>query len=132
LCEAVQKRFPSAYICGAISPPFGHVDEHEWRKIAAEVNAARPDIVWVGLGAPRQELWMHAHRRELDAPALIGVGAVFDFASGCKKRAPAWMRRSGLEWFFRLMQEPLRLGPRYVFTNSRFLLSVLYDRTWMK
>jgi N-acetylglucosaminyldiphosphoundecaprenol N-acetyl-beta-D-mannosaminyltransferase len=124
LVETVQRDFPDVQICGVDSPPFRPLSEGESRELAARVNEARPDIVWVGLGAPQQELWMRANRARLHAPVLIGVGAVFDFASGTKPRAPRWLRRAGLEWVHRLVTEPRRLWRRYLVTNSRFLAHV--------
>jgi N-acetylglucosaminyldiphosphoundecaprenol N-acetyl-beta-D-mannosaminyltransferase len=124
LVEAVERDFPEARICGVASPPFGPLSERESAELAERVNGARPDIVWVGLGAPRQELWMRENRRRLRAPALIGVGAVFDFASGTKRRAPRWLRDAGLEWAYRLGTEPRRLWRRYLVTNTSFLVHV--------
>ena len=88
------------------------------------INAARPDIVWVGLSTPKQERWMAAHVGRLDAPVLIGVGAAFDFHAGDAAQAPRWMQRSGLEWLFRLAVEPRRLWRRYLRNNPRFVLRV--------
>ena len=124
LVEAVQRDFPDTEICGVHSPPFRQLSELESIELAARVNAACPDIVWVGLGAPRQELWMRANRDRLRAPALIGVGAVFDYASGTKPRAPQWLQGAGLEWAHRLVTEPRRLWRRYLVTNTRFLAHV--------
>jgi N-acetylglucosaminyldiphosphoundecaprenol N-acetyl-beta-D-mannosaminyltransferase len=93
----------------------------------AEINAARPDYVWVGLGAPKQDLWVAAHREQLGAAALLAVGAAFDFHAGRKRRAPRWMQRTGTEWLFRLLTEPRRLVGRYTVVNARFLWLVLKD-----
>ena len=82
-----------------------------------------PDVVWVGLGVPKQELWMARMRPRLQAPVLVGVGAAFDFLSGRKRQAPAWMQARGLEWLFRLSQEPLRLLPRYLRYNPAFVVA---------
>jgi N-acetylglucosaminyldiphosphoundecaprenol N-acetyl-beta-D-mannosaminyltransferase len=120
LRQVVETSYPQAEICGALAPPFRRLSPSEWQEQIEVVNAARPDIVWVGLGAPRQEIWMHAHRDRLSAPVLIGVGAVFDFASGQKQRAPRWMRHGGLEWLHRLATEPRRLWRRYLLTNTTF------------
>jgi N-acetylglucosaminyldiphosphoundecaprenol N-acetyl-beta-D-mannosaminyltransferase len=124
LVAAVQREYPGARICGVASPPFGPLGERESAELAQLVNDARPDIVWVGLGAPRQELWMRENRWRLRAPALIGVGAVFDFASGAKRRAPRWLQDAGLEWAYRLATEPRRLWRRYLVTNTSFLVHV--------
>ena len=92
------------------------------------INAARPDIVWVGLGVPRQEKWMATMRGQLDAPMLVGVGAAFDFLSGTVAQAPRWIQRAGLEWLFRLTREPRRLWRRYLRYNPRFVAGFL--RQW--
>jgi N-acetylglucosaminyldiphosphoundecaprenol N-acetyl-beta-D-mannosaminyltransferase len=125
LTKAVSRGYPTAEICGSYSPPFGLLSEKESEEIVFRINAAKPDIVWVGLGAPRQELWMLNNRPLLEAPALIGVGAVFDFVSGTKKRAPQWAQRSGLEWLHRLASEPRRLSRRYLGTNASFVIRVV-------
>jgi N-acetylglucosaminyldiphosphoundecaprenol N-acetyl-beta-D-mannosaminyltransferase len=89
------------------------------------LNAAKPSIIWVGLGSPKQDRWMHLYRPVLDAPLLIAVGAAFDFIGGTKQQAPIWMQRSGLEWLFRLLQEPRRLWQRYLIYNTRFVAQVI-------
>ena len=82
-------------------------------EMVAAVNAADPDYIWVGLGAPKQEFWMSAFRDRLNAPVIVGVGAAYDFISGKKPQAPAFLRQAGLEWAFRIVSEPARLWPRY-------------------
>jgi N-acetylglucosaminyldiphosphoundecaprenol N-acetyl-beta-D-mannosaminyltransferase len=89
--------------------------------VIATINASQADIVWVGLGAPKQDLWMSEHAPRLHAPVVIGVGAAFDFHAGVKPQAPRWMQRSGLEWAFRVMTEPRRLWRRYATTIPPFL-----------
>jgi N-acetylglucosaminyldiphosphoundecaprenol N-acetyl-beta-D-mannosaminyltransferase len=111
-------------VCGLLSPPFRPLTDADLASLAAEVNAARPDVVWVGLGAPKQELFMQRARPLLEAPVLAGIGAVFDFASGTKPRAPRWMQKSGLEWTHRLASEPRRLSGRYLSTNTAFLVAL--------
>ena len=122
--RSTEERHPGIEICGSYSPPFGAALFDELPAIARRVNDAQPDIVWVGLGAPRQEVWMEAARPLLDAPLLLGVGAVFEFVAGTKRRAPGWMQRSGLEWAHRLLHEPRRLGRRYLVTNTAFSLAL--------
>ena len=90
--------------------------------MVARIASTRPDIVWVGLSTPKQERWMAAHVERLGAKVLIGVGAAFDFHAGLKRQAPGWMQRSGLEWLFRLLSEPRRLGPRYLTNNPAFVV----------
>lgn len=113
LVSNLRRRFPRLAIAGAYSPPLGW-DACTADKVGVElINAAAPDIVWVGLGTPKQERWMAARRADLSAPVLIGVGAAFDFLAGTRRQAPAWMRSHGLEWAFRLATEPRRLLGRY-------------------
>jgi N-acetylglucosaminyldiphosphoundecaprenol N-acetyl-beta-D-mannosaminyltransferase len=121
LTARLQSKFPGLKIVGSYSPPFRMLDHEEDRKIVDELNAARPDIVWVGISTPKQEIWMAQHVGRLLAPVLIGVGAAFDFHAGLKHQAPRWMMRAGLEWMFRLVQEPRRLGPRYLANNPQFV-----------
>lgn len=94
-------------------------DEDE--NIVRLINDARPDIVWVGLSTPKQEYWMADHVGRIEAPVMIGVGAAFDFLAGLKPQAPRWMQRRGLEWVYRLLTEPKRLGPRYASIVPRFM-----------
>jgi N-acetylglucosaminyldiphosphoundecaprenol N-acetyl-beta-D-mannosaminyltransferase len=112
-------KHPGIELVGTWAPPPG--EENDDASID-RVIAAQPHVVWVALGAPKQECWMHRHAGRL-APALaLGVGAAFDFLSDAKRRAPTWMQRSGLEWAHRLSTEPRRLGPRYLRTNTEFIL----------
>lgn len=120
----LRRRFDGVKIVGGQSPPFRALTEPELDAIAAEINAAAPDVVWVGIGVPKQEKWMAAMRERLDAPVLIGVGAAFDFHAGLIPQAPRWMQKAGLEWLFRLAQEPRRLWRRYLTYNPRFVLGV--------
>lgn len=121
LQATMKARFPRAEIAGALSPPFRPPEPAEERGIEAEIAAARPDIVWVGLSTPKQERWMAAHVGRVHAPVLVGVGAAFDFHAGVKRQAPRWVQRSGLEWAYRLAAEPRRLAGRYLRNNPRFL-----------
>jgi len=113
LADRLTGQFPRLRIAGTYGPPFGELAPEEDRVTVERINASQPDIVWVGLGSPRQEFWMAAHLERISAPVMIGVGAAFDFLSGRKPQAPRWMQRSGLEWLFRLATEPRRLWPRY-------------------
>ena len=103
-----------------MSPPFREMTAEEDEKAVAEINAAAPDFVWVGLGAPKQERWMAAHEDSVRA-LMIGVGAAFDYEAGNIRRAPAWMQKHNLEWLYRLIQDPKRLFRRYLNTNARYL-----------
>jgi N-acetylglucosaminyldiphosphoundecaprenol N-acetyl-beta-D-mannosaminyltransferase len=125
LANVFERRHPGLKVVGVHSPPYRQLTAAEDAEVVAAINDAGPDIVWVGLGAPKQERWMAAHRDRLDAAVLIGVGAAFDFHTGRQRRAPVWMQRAGLEWAHRLSQEPGRLWRRYVFGIPRFLLGVL-------
>jgi N-acetylglucosaminyldiphosphoundecaprenol N-acetyl-beta-D-mannosaminyltransferase len=128
LAASVAKRYPGVTVCGTYSPPFGPELFDDIRAISERINAARPDVLWVGLGAPRQEQWMQAARPLLDAPLVLGVGAVFEFVAGTKRRAPRWLQRAGLEWSFRLVREPRRLARRYLVTNAAFSLALARQR----
>jgi N-acetylglucosaminyldiphosphoundecaprenol N-acetyl-beta-D-mannosaminyltransferase len=121
LAATLQRRYPGLRVVGTDAPPFRPLTTEEDEAIVQRINAARPDIVWVGLGCPLQERWMASHRDRLDAPVLIGVGAAFDFHTGRVPQAPPWLMRLGLEWLFRLFQEPRRLWRRYLLYNSLFV-----------
>jgi N-acetylglucosaminyldiphosphoundecaprenol N-acetyl-beta-D-mannosaminyltransferase len=125
LIERLEARFPGLRVAGSYSPPFRPLTPEEDREVVSRINAAQPDIVWVGLSTPKQERWMWEHRSRLEAPVLIGVGAAFDFNAGLKRQAPRWMQRSGLEWMFRLLAEPRRLWRRYLRNNPLFVWLVL-------
>lgn len=122
LAERLCDRFPGLQVAGTYSPPFRPLTDEEDEEVVGRINATDPDIVWVGLSTPKQERWMAAHVGRIDAAALIGVGAAFDFHAGLKAQAPRWMQRSGLEWFFRLLTEPRRLWKRYLKNNPRFIV----------
>ncbi len=122
LAASLSARFPGLLVVGAFTPPFRELDDSEMERLRSEIAGSRPDIVWVGLGTPKQERFMAGPGRMLDAALMVGVGAAFDFLSGRVRQAPRWMQRAGLEWLFRLCMEPARLGPRYLRTNSMFIL----------
>ena len=107
---------------GTLSPPFRPLTPEEDTAVVDAINAARPDIVWVGLSTPKQERWMASHVGRIEAPVMIGVGAAFDFLAGEKKQAPLWMQRNGLEWLFRLVTEPRRLWRRYLSIVPKFIV----------
>jgi N-acetylglucosaminyldiphosphoundecaprenol N-acetyl-beta-D-mannosaminyltransferase len=127
LTERTRKRFPGLTICGTLAPPFGSLAELTTPEVADRIAAERPDVVWVGLGAPKQERWMAWAQEHLDVPVLAGIGAVFEFRSGARRRAPRMVQALGLEWAFRVAQEPRRLAHRYATTNASFLLGVCRD-----
>ncbi len=111
LAELLRTRFPGLQIAGAESPPFRPLTPEEDAAACERINASGADILWVGLGSPKQDLWMSDHAARLRVPALVGVGAAFDFFTGRVRQAPRWMREHGLEWLFRLGAEPRRLWP---------------------
>jgi N-acetylglucosaminyldiphosphoundecaprenol N-acetyl-beta-D-mannosaminyltransferase len=117
----LRQRFPGLQIVGGYAPPFRELTGEEEDAVVAEINRSRADIVWVGIGAPKQEKWMAHMRSRLEAPVLIGVGAAFDFHAGLVAQAPPWMQRVGLEWLFRLGTEPRRLWRRYMRYNPLFV-----------
>jgi N-acetylglucosaminyldiphosphoundecaprenol N-acetyl-beta-D-mannosaminyltransferase len=117
----LRRRFPGLQIVGGYSPPYRELTDEETTAVAGEINRSRADIVWVGIGAPKQEKWMARMRDCLDAPVLVGVGAAFDFHAGLVPQAPAWVQRLGLEWLFRLATEPRRLWRRYARYNPLFV-----------
>jgi N-acetylglucosaminyldiphosphoundecaprenol N-acetyl-beta-D-mannosaminyltransferase len=121
LADRLRTRYPGLIVAGAYAPPFRALSSEEDAEIVRLINAAAPDIVWIGLGMPKQELWAAGHQDHLTAPVLMAVGAAFDFHAGTVRQAPRWMQRSGLEWLFRLVQEPRRLWRRYVLGNARFV-----------
>ncbi len=112
---------PGAKVVGAASPPFAQTPGWTTEDLQQELRRTRPHILWVGLGAPKQELWMAARAGELGVPVMIGVGAAFDYLAGEKAHAPTFLRHVGLEWLFRLAVEPKRLWRRYLVGNSTFL-----------
>ncbi len=132
LAQNLQARFPELKVAGAYSPPFRELTMAEDEEIIEKINKANPDVVWVGLGTPKQDLWMASHRKKLHAPVLIGVGAAFDFHTGRVRQAPKWMQKAGLEWFFRLFMEPRRLWRRYLLYNPWFLWLVFLQQTGLR
>jgi N-acetylglucosaminyldiphosphoundecaprenol N-acetyl-beta-D-mannosaminyltransferase len=129
LAERLCRRYAGLIVAGTFTPPFHPLSAMEDDVLVGVINDAEPDIVWVGLSTPKQERWMAGHVGRLRAPALIGVGAAFDFNAGLKKLAPRWMQRSGLVWLFRLGTEPRRLWRRYLRNNPAFIWAVLLQVT---
>lgn len=125
LRRTLETRFPGVTIAGTESPPFSSPSEEELNGLSERLSESRAHIVWVGLGAPKQELFMAKNSASMPATIMIGVGAAFDIHSGHLRQAPRWMQRSGLEWFFRLIVEPRRLWRRYLINNTQFLWWVL-------
>ena len=130
LTRKLRERFPALRIVGGHPPLYRTLTEAEAAEVADIIDAADADVVWVGLGVPRQEKFMHAMRDRLQVPVMVGVGAAFDFHSGLVRQAPGWMQRVGLEWLFRLSQEPRRLWRRYARYNPRFVVG--FARQWSR
>lgn len=120
LSANLKAKYPGINIAGMISPPFGALSTEEDAAIVKYINNTKPDIVWVGLGAPKQELWMYEHRGKIQS-LMIGVGAGFDFHAGTVQRAPLWMQKHGLEWLYRISQDPKRLAKRYLSTIPSYI-----------
>ena len=127
LRDRLVERFPALQVVGTWSPPFRPLTELEDREMVQRITDSGADVVWVGLSTPKQERWMSAHVGRIPA-VLLGVGAAFDFHAGLKKQAPPWMQRAGMEWFYRMVSEPRRLGPRYLRNNPEFLLRMVAEK----
>jgi N-acetylglucosaminyldiphosphoundecaprenol N-acetyl-beta-D-mannosaminyltransferase len=117
--------FPALTLCGMYSPPFGVWSEEENRRMVQVINDAKPDVLWVGMTAPKQEKWVEANRRQLNTPVIGSIGAVFDFYAGTYARAPQWICRIGLEWAYRFILEPCRMWERNVVSAPKFVWLVL-------
>ncbi len=124
----LKREYPTLNIAGSFSPPFSdEFNQEETNKIIDMVNRTKPDILWVGLTAPKQEKWIHQNLERLDVQIAVGIGAAFDFLSGRVRRAPLWVQKIGLEWFDRVLQEPKRLWKRYLVGNSLFVWFVIRE-----
>ena len=132
LVDKLKARFPKLQVAGIYTPPFRPLTVEEEKGLQEMVRAARPDIMWIGLSTPKQEKFMAEFLTKLDTTLMIGVGAAFDFHSGRVKQAPRWMQRSGLEWFYRLCQEPRRLAKRYLKNNPVFAMKFLAQTLGLK
>lgn len=122
--EKLNKNYPGIQIAGMYSPPFRPLSDEEDVAVIKMINDAKPDFVWIGLGAPKQENWMAAHQGKIDG-LMIGVGAGFDYYAGNIQRAPQWMQKWNLEWVYRLIQDPKRLFQRYWHTNTKFIWNAM-------
>ena len=128
LTSKLKDYFPALKIVGAHSPPFRPLTKEEDAEEVRIINASGADIVWVGLGLPKQEYWMFEHQDRLDAPVLVGVGAAFKFVSGQVRRAPPWIGNHGLEWLWRFVREPRRVWRRVVIDGPHFLICVAFEK----
>ena len=129
--QRLREKYPKLNIVGMYSPPFRPLTEEEDEAVVKQINDTKPDFIWIGLGAPKQEKWMAAHAGMLHG-VMLGVGAGFDFHAGTVRRAPGWMQELCLEWLFRLMQDPKRLIPRYMDTNFSFIHYVWKENKLLK
>jgi N-acetylglucosaminyldiphosphoundecaprenol N-acetyl-beta-D-mannosaminyltransferase len=122
LARVLRLRYPGLQIVGGYVPPYRELTDAEEEAVAADIRRSGADVVWVGIGVPKQEKWMARMRHRIDAPVFVGVGAAFDFHAGLIPQAPGWMQRVGLEWLFRLAHEPRRLWRRYLRYNPLFVV----------
>ena len=122
LTAAISGFAPEAELVGAVSPPFRELSSEEEQAALDAIKSSGADVVWIGLGMPKQELWMDTVKDRLPGVALLGVGAAFDFLAGTVAQAPSWMQRNGLEWLYRLIQEPRRLWRRYIWNNPSYVI----------
>jgi len=127
LVDEMSRRFPGTKIAGIYSPPFRELSQQEDALVVEKINQTVPDVLWVGLGCPKQERWIYEHRNRLRVPVIAGIGYAFDICSGRARQAPRWMREHGLEWLFRLCTEPRRLWRRYLIYNTEFVLNLLFE-----
>jgi len=127
LRDKLTARFPGLQVVGTYEPPFRPLTTEEEATLSGLITESRPDVLWVGLSTPKQERFMAEYISKLDVPLMVGVGAAFDFNTGRVKQAPDWMQAIGMEWFYRLCQEPRRLWKRYLTNNPRFVWLVICD-----
>lgn len=125
IAERFTREFPTLTLCGTLSPPYGAWSELENHRMVKAINDAKPDVLWVGMTAPKQEKWVEANRRQLGVPVIGSIGAVFDFYAGTYSRAPLWICDAGLEWMYRLIREPRRMWRRNFVSAPKFVWLVL-------
>lgn len=127
LCHTVSQKYPGHRIAGSYSPPFRALTPEEDTEIIDRINAARPDVLWVALGTPKQDLWIHERLARLNVPVAIGVGAAFAFVGGTVSRCPQWIGNAGFEWVWRFLREPHKLWRRDIFDGPRFIFHAGVD-----
>lgn len=127
LVRFLKEKYPGIVVAGAVAPPYMKRAELISAGHREQIERSGADVLWVGLGSPKQDFWMSLNREGLSVPVMVGIGAAFDFLAGVKPQAPLWMQHSGLEWLFRLVCEPRRLWKRYLVGNTRFLWWVLTE-----
>ncbi len=117
----LEESYPGIQIVGMYSPPFRPLTDEEDERVCAEINSLHPDFLWVGIGAPKQEMWMWKHQEKIQRTVMVGVGAGFNFFAGTLAKAPEWMEKASLEWLYRLCKEPKRLWRRYILGGIKYL-----------
>lgn len=127
LRRKVEREYPGHKVVGVLSPPFRRLSREEEEVHVRVINQAKPDVLWVGLGLPKQDRWIHRHREHLEVPVALGVGAAFRFVNGAVKRAPAWLGNLGCEWAYRLLREPKKCWRRSLIGGPQFVLHVLLE-----
>jgi N-acetylglucosaminyldiphosphoundecaprenol N-acetyl-beta-D-mannosaminyltransferase len=132
LSESLQSKFPGLQIVGTYTPPFRALSPDEEMELMTKVHRARPHILWVGLGTPKQERFMARYLQRLEVPLLVGVGAAFDFHTGRLRESPGWLKRAGLQWLHRLVQDPKRLWKRYLLGNPAFLWHLAWQLSGLR
>lgn len=130
IAERFTHEYPNLELAGILSPPFSQWSVAENKAMVAQINAARPDVLWVGMTAPKQEKWVQENREQLNVPVIGSIGAVFDFYAGTYPRAPQWMCGLGIEWLFRLVKEPRRMWRRNFVSTPKFVALVLLRHTF--
>lgn len=123
----LRDKYPKVKIVGMYSPPFRELTDLEDEEDIKRINATKPNFIWVGLGAPKQEYWMARHQGKVEG-FMVGVGAGFDYLAGNIKRAPEWMQNNNMEWVYRLIQDPKRLLKKYLYSNSKFVWNAVIRR----
>ena len=132
LKKNIENKFPGIKIAGAVSPPFREFSVEENEQFIQDIINSKPDVIWVSLGAPKQEKWIYSTFRRLNKGLMIGIGAGFDYLAENLKNAPGWMKDLSLEWIYRLIQEPGRLWKRYLISNSKFIFYVTLELLGLK
>jgi len=132
LKKAIEEKYPGTNIEGMISPPFQPMSEWDNERFIRSINEAKPDFIWIGLGAPKQERWMYDNYKNIHAGLMFGIGAGFAYVAGDTKHAPRWMKNLALEWLYRLIQEPKRLWKRYLTTIPQFLFFASLELVGLK
>ena len=132
MLENIETNYPNTKIAGTFSPPFREFTKTENNEFLRKMNDSKADIYWIGLGAPKQEIWISENYSKLKHGLMIGIGAGFDYLAGNIKHAPEWMKNLSLEWFYRLIQDPRRLWKRYLVTNTLFIVFVMLEMFGLK